>query len=253
MKTNLIFVCLLLGACQSSPPAVRPLPDPLPLRERPENLASATIRNDALPAAATRETPPSGDAEKLTRQTQWIEALIAQNDALTARLGTLERDPANVPLPAAAAPTSPATVEGAAPKPPAPPPPPAAPVNPVALAANTAAAPPAAEPPSESTPLLAPNADGVIDTTVLNAPGNPPNPFAVRTLPADAVREVTFAVDGIFQGGSPCALINGRVAGVGDLVESLRLTRISPEALVLTGDGFAVNLPLGSTKVRLAL
>jgi hypothetical protein len=229
------------------------LPDPLPLRERPENLAGRTTRDEGPAVAAARETPPSGDAEKLTRQRQWIEALMAQNDALTARLGTLEHGAAGVPPPAAAAPTSPATVEGAAPKPPAPPPPPAAPVNPVAPPASTVATPPAAETPSEAAPLLVPNADGVIDTTVLNAPGNPPNPFAVRTLPADAVREVTFVVDGIFQGGSPCALINGRVTEVGDLVESLRLTRISSETLVLTGDGFALNLPLGSTKVRLAL
>ena len=253
MKTNLVFACLLLAACQSAPPAVRPLPDPLPLRERPGSLAGPTIRNDAPPAGTTRETPPSGDAEKLTRQRQWIEALMAQNDALTARLGTLERDAANVPQPAAAAPTNPATAEGAAPKPPAPPPPTAAPVNPVAPPSSIVATPPAAEAPSEATPLLVPNADGMIDTTVLNTPGNPPNPFAVRTLPADAVREVTFVVDGIFQGGSPCALINGRVAEVGDLVESLRLTQITSAALILTAEGFAINLPLGSTKVRLAL
>ena len=253
MKTNLVIACLLLTACQSAPPALKPLPDPLPLRDRPENLAGRTVRKDGPPGAATREAPPAADAEKLTRQTQWIEALIAQNDALTVRLGTLERAAASVPPLAAAAPTNPATVEATPPKAPAPPPALAAPVNDVALPANTIAAPSAAEPPAQSPPLLVPNADGVIDTTVLNASGNPTNPFAVRTLPADAVREATFVVGGIFQGGSPCALINGRVAEVGDLVESLRLTRISPEALVLTGDGFTINLPLGSTKVRLAL
>ena len=253
MKTNLVFACLLLAGCQSAPPALQPLPDPLPLRGRPENLAGRTVRNDGPLVAATRETPPTVDAEKLTRQTQLIEALMAQNDALTARLGTLKRDAASVPSPATVAPTNPATVEATPPKPLAPPPPPSAPVNAVALPATTVATPPATEPPSESAPLLVPNADGVIDTTMLNVSGNPPNPFAVRTLPADAVREVPFVVQGVIEGALPCALINGRVAEAGDSVESLKLTHIAPEALVLTGDGFALSLPLGATKVRLAL
>jgi hypothetical protein len=250
MKTNLIFACFFFTACQSAPPVVRPLPDPLPLRTQPENLAGRTVPSDGPAVAATRETPPAVDAEKLTRQRQWIEALMAQNDALAARLEALKHDAAST-APQPAAPKSPAPAK--MPKPEAAPPPPAAPVSSAAPAASAVVAQPAAEAPSAPTPLLMPNADGVIDTTVLSAPGNPPNPFAVRTLSADAVREVTFVVDGIFQGDSPCALVNGRVAEVGDLVESLRLTKITPAALTLTGDGFAINLPLGATKVRLAL
>ena len=249
MKTNLIFVCLFLAACQSAPPVLRPLPDPLPLHARPNSIAAAKVGGET-PAATTNAEKPS-DTEKLTRQRQWIEALLAQNDALNARLESSKHDTAS-----AVPPPAPAKSEAAA-QPQkqevSPPPAPAVPATTAAPPAVNAVAPPAPEPAAAPAPLLVPNANGVIDTTALNSGGNPPNPFAVRTLSPDAVREVTFVVDGIFEGGSPCALINGRVAEVGDLVESLRLTRITPTALVLSGDGFAINLPLGSTKVRLAL
>ena len=253
MKANLVLACLFLAGCQSAPTAVKPLPGPRPLPTRPQNQADHALVNQAPPAAATRDALPVVDAEKQSRQTQLIEALMAQNDALTTRLTTLEHSAASIP-PSAPVP-APVSAQADAP-PPEPPPsplPPPAPPAPAAPPARVAPPPAAPSPPTESTPLLVPNADGLIDTTVLSASGNPPNPFAVRNLPVEAVREVSLAVQGIFQGTTPCALINGRVAEPGDSVESLRLARLAPEAVVLTGDGFALSLPLGATKVRLAL
>jgi hypothetical protein len=237
MKTDLVVLCLLFAGCQSAPPAVRPLPDVSPLRTPPGNLAGQSGRTDAPPAAARENSPPP-DTGKLTRQSQLIEALLAQNDVLTARLAAQEQNAAHAPATIASTPAAPVT-------PPLPVPP--------ALAAVGATPPTAPSPPPDPTPLLVPNADGVIDTTVLPAAASPPNPFALRTLPAAAVREVSFTVQGVVMGPNPCALINGRIAGAGDAVESLRLARIAPESLVLTGDGFVFHLPLGATRVRLAL
>jgi len=100
-----------------------------------------------------------------------------------------------------------------------------------------------------------PNAAGAIDATALaaTAAGSLPNPFAVRAASADPAREITLDVQGIVTGAQPCALVNGHVVEPGDTIESLRLARLSADSLVLNGDGFAINLPLGTTKVRLAL
>lgn len=244
MKTNLIFACFLLAGCQSAPPVLQPVADLPPMRTQPVALVRDTVRTEGPPATALPERPSAAAAEKLTRQRQWIEALMAQNDALTARLNSLKHTAAGKIPPPAVPKTQ--TIGGSPKHEPLPP-------RPASVGSAAASVLASAKPPSAPIPLLVPNAEGVIDTTVLNTAGNPPNPFAVRTLPPGSVREVTFVVGGTFQGGSSCALINGRVAAVGDLVESLRLTRITPTTLTLTGDGFAISLPLGSTKVRLAL
>ena len=247
MKTNLLFASLLLAGCQSSPPVIRPLPDPLPMHASPASLAAQPVGDAPAPKAPVAAAPAAADTEKQKRQAQWIEALMAQNDVLTARLGALDQARTSPPP---ATPLAPAAAGATAPAP--------GTALPVTTAIpETASVPaagavtPAAIP--DTTPLLVPNADGVVDTTALKASGSPPNPFAVRSLPADAVREVSFKVEGIFAGAVPCVLVNGRVAEPGDSVESLKLTRITAEALVLTGEGFAVRLPLGLTKVRLAL
>ena len=241
MKIEFFLLSLLLAGCQTMPPVVKPLPDAPPLRAKPENYADRAPRATApAPPEATSVAP----GEPSVPPAQVIEALMAQNDALTARLHARENSATGTPPPAPAAAATPAIAE----------PPAAEPPPPTRLPAPAESAPPAASvTPSEPTPLLAPNAEGVIDTTALAASGAPANPFAVRTLPTAAVREVSFAVQGIIQGARLCALINGRVAEAGDAVESLRLTRLEPEALVLSGDGFAINLPLGATRVRLAL
>lgn len=256
MKTNLfLLVCgSLLAGCQTVRPAIKPLPDPLPLRQQPANYAGHAPVN-APPTVTVSVVPPSPKTpEELTRQNQIIEALIAQNDALMARVHQLEAETAApvacaAPLPAAA-PVSPTPVSSAS----AAPQPSAAPVVTSALAPGPAVTPPAGLPELASEmPLLVPNADGVIDVTALEAPppGTPPNPFAVRAPTAGAGRDITLRVQGIVTGENRSALVNDRVVECGQRVECLTLTRLLPDALVLTGEGFAINLPLGATKIRM--
>lgn len=230
MKNNfLLFPLLLLAGCQTPPPVGKPLPDLPPMPGRSENYAGRAPRD---PAPAQRETTRVAPTETNSASpAQVVEALIAQNDALTARLRALENGAAGTPAPAATVTRTNAELP--------------APVEPAPRVASPV--------PTESTPLLVPNADGVIDTTAHHASGTPGNPFAVRTLATEAGREIILAFQGIIQGTRPCALINGRVVEAGDAIESLRLTRLEPAALILSGDGFAINLPLGTTKVRLAL
>ena len=83
--------------------------------------------------------------------------------------------------------------------------------------------------------------------------GSPPNPFAVRTAPGGAAHETGGNGQGSLAGTAPCTVINEHVLEPGETIESLRLTRIAADAVVLNGDGFALSLPLGTTKVRLPL
>lgn len=213
MKNNLPLLVLCLAGCQAPLPAVRPLPDPFPLREP----ASHYVRNENRAPA----TPPSEPREAKNRNDQrpMIEALIAQNDALTARIRELEK----------AAKT---TVDSGS--------------------HGVASVPAIGAPPVADSSWLTANADGVIDATA-NKTGGSANPFAVRTVAADGIREIKLDVQALTGGAQPCALVNGRVVQVGDAIESLRFSRITPEMLIVNGDGFAASLPLGSTKVRVAL
>lgn len=230
MKTNfLLLPLLLLAGCQTPPPDAKPLPDLPPMPGRTENYAGRAPRD---PAPAPRETTCGAPTETNSASpAQVVEALIAQNDALTARLRALENNATGTPTPSA----TPARTN-------------AEPLAPMESSPRVAA-----PTPSEIPPLLVPNADGVIDTTARHASGTPGNPFAVRTLATEAGREIILSFQGIIQGARPCALVNGRVVEAGETIESLRLTRLEPAALILSGDGFAINLPLGTTKVRLAL
>ncbi len=256
MKAKLLLlVCgSLLAGCQTPRPVIKPLPDPLPMREKPANYAEHAPAS-VTPTVTVSVAPPSArNAEELARQSQVIEALIAQNDALTARLRQLERDGAASNAGAAAIPVPAAT--------PAPPVSAISPTTPPLSASTPSAAPSRAPtdtpatalpPPAPEKPLLTPNADGVIDVTALDPtpPGAPLNPFAVRAPSADAGREITLRVQGIVTGEKPCAIVNDRVVECGQRIESLQLNRLLPDALVLGGDGFDLNLPLGATKVRL--
>lgn len=226
------------------------------MREKPAHYAEHAPAS-VPPAAPVPVAPPaSKNAEELARQSQIIEALIAQNDALTARLRQLEHEaPASnasaAPIPVtAAAPSAPVSVVSPTPSQPSAP---TASAGPPPLPTVTPAT--TLPPPEPETPLLTPNADGVIDVTALDAtpPGTSPNPFAVRAPPADASRDLTLRVQGIVTGEKPWALVNDRVIECGERVESLRLTQLQPDAIVLRGDGFALHLPLGATRVRLAL
>lgn len=167
------------------------------------------------------EQPP-----QVVRQRRHIEALIAQNEALAGRVRELESQPKPVvgvvpPLP-----------------------------NP---APSVTSAPPAAsasEPAAE--PALVPNAEGLLDLTAVRT-GDETNPFAVRTLPPESVREVSLRVGGIVRGPSPCALINGRPVQAGDRIESLDVVRIESAAVLLRRGSELLRLPLTEKPVRIRL
>lgn len=163
-------------------------------------------------------------ADPTVRQRRHIEALIAQNEALANRVRELETQP----KPAVIMPRE---------------------TPPSALVAP-ATVPTSPEPASEA--ALVPNAEGVLDLTAVRA-GDEANPFAVRTLPPESVREIALRVGGIVRGPSPCALINGRPVQAGDRVESLDVVRIEPAAVLLRHGAELLRLPLTEKPVRLRL
>ena len=211
------------------------------------------------PAAyAAQPVAPNAAAveEKLLEQSRLISALVEQNEALTARLQVIEHPaaPPEAPQPNAIAtavspptPVQAPSITPTAPNDVAP----RAPATP-AVAPSSAPAP-TADLPADDIALFMPNADGVIDLTTLDAapPGTLPNPFAIRAPSARAPHELTLAVQGIFSGPSPCALVNERVFEPGDAIESLKITRIEADAIFLKGDDFNLKLPLGDKPVRL--
>ncbi len=185
-----------------------------------------------LPNPPVMPPPPAsaGLEQRIRQQAQYIEALISQNDALTAKVtaanGATPPPPTVIPLPPTPAPL---------PRPAQVPPPP---------------------PPSE--PTLTPNADNVIDLVafvVAEKPGEPVNPFVVRTVPPDAMREVTLHVGGIVAGPMACAVINDRLVQVGEIIESLAVERIEVDAVLLRHSGRLLRLPVAekATRVRLPL
>lgn len=223
MKFFLLLLSLFLTACRT--PRSAPLPA-LPTKSAPE------------PRAIASAPPPTPDP-KLQEQAQLIDALISQNDALTAQIATLatsSRTPAATPTPEPIPPTTaPAEIH----------PPPAAP-----------AVPPAA--PTSDPSLLVPNADGVIDLAAValaQSSSEPINPFAVRSVPADRVREVTLRIAGLVGGERPCAVVNDRRVQAGDHIESLAVERIEPDAVVFTYGEHRLRLPVAEspTRVRLPL
>lgn len=245
------ILILSLAGCHSVPPVLTPSPEPLPLPGRPENYAGL-IPDDEPAAEAAAAEAQAADGEFLDeRHGHWLAALGAENDFLADRLRELEENAAAAsdvsPLPLAAeSEPLPLPVEPLAPT---------APNKTAAIASELPPSqPPAPVPAPRARPHFVPNAEGVIDVTALVAEeaNGPANPFVVRRLPTEAVHEVTLAVQGIFSGPHPCALVNERVVAVGDTIESLRLAGIG-DSLRFEGDRFTLELPLGSTRVRLPL
>ena len=220
MKYLLVSIVIGLAGCQSTP-----APSVLPAPTKPVvTLPPAPTVPVVVPGPAT-----VGLEQKLRQQAQYIEALISQNDALTAKITTASSSapptPTVVPLPPDPAPL---------PRP--------APVSPTL-------------PPE---PTLTPNADNVIDLVafvVSEKPGEPVNPFTVRTVPPEAMREVTLHVGGIVAGPMACAVINDCLVQVGEIIESLAVERIEPDAVLLRHSGRLLRLPVAekSTRVRLPL
>lgn len=218
MKYLLVSIVIGLAGCQSTP-----APSVLPAPTKPvATLHPGPIVPVAVPAPATAALE-----QKLRQQAQYIEALISQNDALTAKFTA----------------TNSAT-----------PPPPTV----IPLALNPAPlprpAPVAAMLPME--PTLTPNADNVIDLVafvVTEKPGEPVNPFTVRTVPPEAMREVTLHVGGIVAGPMACAIINDRLVQVGEIIESLAVERIEPDAVLLRHSGRLLRLPVSEKSIRVRL
>ena len=220
MKYLLVSIVIGLAGCQSTP-----APSVLPAPTKPVvTLPPVPIVPVAVPAPAT-----SGLEQKIRQQSHYIEALISQNDALTAKITTARSSapppPTVVPLPPDPAPL---------PRP--------APLSPTL-------------PPE---PTLTPNADNVIDLVafvVSEKPGEPVNPFTVRTVPPEAMREVTLHVGGIVAGPMACAVITDRLVQVGEIIESLAVERIEADAVLLRHSGRLLRLPVAekSTRVRLPL
>lgn len=217
MKYLLILLTLGLAGCQ----AVTRVPAlPVPAKPAPDPRPVATVPPAPLnPALELR----------IRQQAQYIEALLSQNDALAAKFTASPATPAGP------------TVAVMAPEP--------SPVpNPPSVPLSAQAAP--------LEPTLMPNADGVIDLAAVTAdikPGEPVNPFAVRTMSAESVREVTLHVSGILAGAVPCAIINDRPMQAGETVESLLLERIEPDAVWLRFAGHRLRLPASEKPVRVRL
>lgn len=219
---KLILPLLLLALCGCRTPAtVATLPAAIP---------PVPVRTPPVPTVAS--LPPTRPASaapdpKSRQQAQLIEALINQNDALTARLDALQNGSARaerVPSPAPSAPAigtvAPATI------------------------------------PVPAEPAIAPNAEGVIDLVAIAQTGSanePVNPFAVRTAPGEKTREVSLLVGGLILGRTPCAMVNGRLVQTGEAIEGFEVERIEPRALIVRTGVHRLRLPVSPTPTRVKL
>ncbi|HEX7632107.1 MAG TPA: hypothetical protein VF388_08245 [Lacunisphaera sp.] len=179
------------------------------------------------PVSSTPTVSPTAPLEqKIRQQAQYIEALISQNEALTARQGAM---PSANPAPVDPSPEVPRPI-----------------------LAHVAAAP---EPAGE---MLLPNADGTIDLTAAAARAQGDelaNPFAVRPAGTAAAREVALRISGIIAGKVTCAVINDRLVQANESVESLVVERIEADGVCLRFGGQRLRVPVSeqAVKVRLPL
>lgn len=166
------------------------------------------------PPVPTEPVPTLEQQEHALRREQQLRALVAHADALEAQVKELGRTkPCEAPSKVVEKPI-----------------------------ASNRSAPRAA---------VGPNAEGVIDLTA--AVGEAGNPFAIRVVPADAVREANLRVTGLIAGR--CALVNGRTIEVGESIESFQLVEVEPGAIVLQRESHVLRLPVGpkATRVRYLL
>lgn len=224
MKPFLPFLLLALCGCRTpAPVATLPAPPP-PVPIRPQ------------PVQAMASLPPARAANAMTdpqsrRQAQLIEALINQNEALTARLAA--KQSAQVAPPTAAEPTAVA-------------------VESVTLAPVAVPAPATVK----AEPAIAPNAEGVIDLAAIaqaHSAHEPVNPFAVRTAPGDKTREVSLQVGGIILGKTPCAVVNERLVQAGDIFEGFEVERIEAGAVFVRSGAHRLRLPVSPAPTRVIL
>jgi hypothetical protein len=214
MKTLVPLILLVLAGCQATPASILATP--------PVVVTSTTPQAPVPPDAALER--------KIHQQAQYIEALVSQNEALSMRLNS-----------GAEPPPYPSPVVRALAKP---------------LAVQAAATEAAQEPKPAEAPTLTPNADGVIDVAaalVVPKSGETVNPFAVRAVPGEMVREVSLQVGGIVAGPAACAVINDRLVQAGDSIESLAVERIEADAVILKHGAQRLRLPIGGKTLRVRL
>jgi hypothetical protein len=221
MRILTLLLMSVFAGCHTTTPATSlPLPPAAPTAPAPLEVAPP-----APAATAALE-------QKLRQQTQVIEALISQNEALATRLAQAGGTAAPA-LGASAAPPAGGAILPPVSSPPVSPP----------------------TPPGAGEPMLTPNADGVIDLAAASTPttGAPVNPFTVRTQPGDGSREVTLRIGGVVAGPTPCAVINDRLLQSGDVIESLAIEHIEPDAVVLRRDGLRMRLRVSDQAVHLRM
>ncbi|MBP6505971.1 MAG: hypothetical protein KA257_00270 [Opitutaceae bacterium] len=220
MKLLLPVFILVLCGCRTAAP-VAPLPVPASVKAiQPQPVPPS------VPAVPTPVTSTSPDP-KSRQQAQLIEALINQNDALTARLTALRAAPATAPV---ASETTSVKI----------------PPSPVVLLTA----------PAFTDATITPNADGVIDLVAVKQAGavdEPVNPFAVRATHSESAREVSLVVGGIIMGAAPCAMVNERLVQVGDPIERFVVEQIDVSAVIVRFGVHRLRLPVSTVPTRVKL
>jgi hypothetical protein len=210
MKSLIVPICLGLAGCQTAAPV------PLSPPRQPE------IRTAPVTPVVQSSTPAL--ERKVRQQAQYIEALLSQNEALTAKL--------------AAAPSLPAAAAAA----------PLASAKPSAVLSTPAT--------DSGEAMLSPNSEGVIDLTAAESethPGELANPFAVRAPTAGNLREVSLRVSGILSGPIACAVINDRLFQANESVDALTVDRIEAEAVCLKFRGQRLRVPVSDQAVKVKI
>lgn len=245
MKTLLPLILTLLVGCQSLPPIVT-APGPLPLAE-PAQRADARI--PAVVGHYTLGAYVDPDNELIRHEAHAIQRLEAESRwdlrpiiPLVATTPHLAVDPTAV----AVAPDEPVIPDK-----------PSEATKDQVAAQVQPSAPPQSLPARSSLPeiaAIAPNADGVIDLSVVaRDPAEEANPFAVRAPEEETSREIALAVGGLIHGATPCALINGRSVEPGETVESLKVVRLEPDAVLFQHAGRYLRVPVTDKPVRVRL
>ncbi|WP_415910162.1 hypothetical protein [Oleiharenicola sp. Vm1] len=245
MKTLLPLILTLLVGCQSSPPLVT-APGPLPLAESAQR---ADARIPAVVGHYTLGAYVDPDNELIRHEAHAIQRLEAESrwdlrpiTPLVATNPHLAVDPTAV----AVAPDGPVIPDK-----------PSEATKEQVAAQVQPSAPPQSLPVRSSLPeiaAIAPNADGVIDLSVVaRDPAEEANPFAVRAPEEETNREIALAVGGLIHGVAPCALINGRSVEPGETIESLTVVRLEPDAVLFQHAGRYLRVPVADKPVRVRL
>lgn len=265
MKTEFFVTLLvLLTGCQTTRPR------PAPARQSPPPIAAfapvgirspETIKTYAVGAYVDPDDESVRHEahliHRLERPSNWnlTPAALERGSASPTSVALtplVPPPPALTPILTPAAPTAPSTVASAIPVIT----PPASTVTtpPVVVRPSAPVTPPPAQL-TASEPILTPNADGAIDLAALEhaTADDDSNPFAVRSQPPSAIRELSVRVGGVFSGDQSGALVNDRPLLIGDSTESLTLTRVESDAAVFRVGTRLLRLPVSAKPVQVRL